>query len=220
MIRKSLAGLVRIGVIAALCAMASTLSFADTTIASNDASVSSTGVCLGGPNCGNSNLAVGFTAGGNFNVTSIGIWLDGHGDLYYSTTTDAYVSLTTAADQFTPGTVLGTWHVTNLPNNNAVGETTITGITGITLVAGQQYFLEASPGSGCVYTCNAWMDGSGASANTVTYVGEYGGTWSNFSGDNLAYEVDGTAVTAPEPSSMLLLFSGLAGLGGLIRRRR
>lgn len=42
----------------------------------------------------------------------------------------------------------------------------------------------------------------------------------NFVIDNVSYSDSLATTSAPEPSSMLLLFSGLAGLGGLIRRRR
>lgn len=119
-----------------------------------------------------------------------------------------------------PGSLLHSWTLTNLPAmTGPVGATgtlqasqSITGITGISLAGGTQYWLVALP-----IDANAFM---GWNFVTPTQIGPFayshdsGSTWlldtQHVPG---AFDVQGTplSTSVPEPSALALLIGGLAG---------
>jgi hypothetical protein len=115
-----------------------------------------------------------------------------------------------------PGTVLGSWVLNNVPSytNTAITPAqTITGITGIALTAGTAYWLEASAGD----ILAVWDPNNTGALDDVAYSYNQGSTWIVDSGEgNEAFAIFGTpesATPAPEPSSLSLLLLGLGVLG-------
>jgi hypothetical protein len=90
-----------------------------------------------------------FTSPGNFAVTQISVALD-----YNSGTDSATVSVLTADQNGAPGTVLGSWSVSGQVASGTSPPTTISGISGVALFAGQNYFLRVSPGDAS--TVDSW----------------------------------------------------------------
>jgi len=88
-------------------------------------------------------------------------------------------------------------------------------------VSGTNYFVVAQQSNQSTDE-SAWQENSTSDTGTITYnlIGSNTGPWSATGGLTLpAFEVDGTAAV-PEPSSVLLLASLLAGIATAGRRRR
>ena len=120
-----------------------------------------------------------------------------------------------------PGTELGSWNVTTSTHlGSCCGLVSQTGITGVTLTGGDQYWMVVGPQSLSDNSFNQWQwNTKGAVADQLGSLNG-GATWINDgNGTNLAFDVLGNSA-APEPGSLLLLGSGLLGIVGLAVRRK
>ncbi len=118
-----------------------------------------------------------------------------------------------------PGTVLGSWTVSSTELFGfCCNLVDITGISGINLIAGQQYFFVLNP---AVLTDDAWnLNSTGATGMTLDS-SDGGQTWhSSFTNTLGALAVYGTATSVPEPGSLFLLASGAVFVWRKMRWRR
>jgi hypothetical protein len=176
--------------------------------------------CVGGT-IGGQNSPVGwiiqaneFTAAISGNVSQIDVAVG-----FVTGTNGATVSLWTDSAGI-PTAMLGSWDLTNLPNFGsccAVG--TITGISGINLAAGTNYFLMVSAPDP---TWDAWNYNSTGDVGLVDYTFDGGQTWNQAPGSTrYAFDVlgGGGGGGVPEPASLIMFGSGLLAAAGTIRRR-
>jgi hypothetical protein len=124
------------------------------------------------------------------------------------------VSLMTAVGGL-PGSVLETWHVTNLPTFGAGGPPiTMDSVLHPFLEEGTQYFVVSSVPLG-ESTWAAWNWNIAGTIGPLAYR-QNGGAWSAFTDVQTALRAEGSPV--PEPSTLSLLSLGVVSL--LARRWR
>jgi hypothetical protein len=91
------------------------------------------------------------------------------------------------------------------------------GIPSISLPAGT-YWLQLA---NAVPTTTYWDESNGLSSAEIAFGGVDSGSWAYYGYGSETFQILGTpdSSVTPEPSSFLLLGSGLAGLAGLIKRK-
>ena len=181
--------------------------------------------CCGGWGVGNFgdiyDIAMPFTVpvGPAYSLTQIEIALS----LFGGGTNSALVRLLNDSGGL-PGGSIDSWGLGPLPGFGFPGlvstiqsSQTISGIAGITLSGGTQYWLAAFPGDPS--TQATWnLNTTGASGPFAVSTND-GSTWRSDNSTLGAFAVYGNPVSGvPEPSTMLLLGTGLAGL--FVCRRR
>lgn len=119
-----------------------------------------------------------------------------------------------------PGAELDSW---NLSTTSSTGTccslVSITGITGLSLTGGQEYFLVLSPLSLTDDSWNAWDKNNQGVDGLFLSSTNGGSTWTGGGTINLlgAFDVLGDPSTVPEPGSWLML---AAGIGMIAMRAR
>ncbi|MGH9432123.1 MAG: PEP-CTERM sorting domain-containing protein [Terriglobia bacterium] len=94
-------------------------------------------------------------------------------------------------------------------------------VSGVSLTAGQSYFMILAPTSVNDSSWNAWNWNAQGVNGLDLYSTDGGMSWnSNGTGNPLgAFDVLGGGTQTPEPGTLVLLGTGLLGLGGIVRRR-
>jgi PEP-CTERM motif len=152
-----------------------------------------------------------FTSSGNFDVSQIDLGL-----AFVSGTNSAVVSLWTESGGL-QDTELGSWNVSSLPDFGSTSNTvtSITGISGISLASGLNYFLQVDAGASD--TWDAWNWNTIGATGLVVY--DTGSGWaSNNNATLYAFDVVSASVV-PEPGTLALVGASVLGLAGLRRRR-
>ena len=116
------------------------------------------------------------------------------------------------------------WNLTTtVAAGKCCGLTSKTGITGVTLAGGQQYWMVLGPVNSNDGSFNLWMATTVGSAVTGEYSVDGGAAWNSngFSALPGAFDVIGKAeASTPEPQPLLLLPAGFAAILALRTRAR
>lgn len=122
-----------------------------------------------------------------------------------------------------PGTEI--WSQSNLMSSTEFGGccglVSLTGISGLDLTAGQSYFLVLGPENVSNNAYLAWNYNSTGATGLELYSLDGGQTWNSNGQQTLgAFDIlGGSSGTVPEPSSLLLLGTGLVGAFSTMRKK-
>ncbi len=179
--------------------------------------------CTGWTVSGTGSIGTSFTAANEFQVTTSGSvteidvaigFVAGFGNSFYVDIDSNNSGL--------PGSVLASF--TNLSSTTEFGDccglVSITGISGLTLTAGTNYWMVIGPTSSSDDTFDAW-NFSNSAMGLDLYSEDGGKTWtSNGTQPQGAFDIlGGPSGTTPEPGSLLLFGTGLVGVFSAFRRK-
>ncbi len=177
--------------------------------------------CSGWTVSGTGYIGTSFTAANEFQVALSGSVSEIDVGVGIVTGVNSFYVSVNADNAGQPGTQLAMF--SNLSSSttfgNCCGLVSITGISGLNLTAGTNYWMVIGPTDTTATTWEAWNF-----SNSATGVDEYstdgGKTWnSNGNQPQGAFQILGGSGTTPEPSTLLLFGTGLVGVFGAFRRK-
>jgi hypothetical protein len=162
---------------------------------------------LVGENVDSNPTAMGFISTSSADVSQIHITLN----LFQGSSAAPEVAVSLWTDVANaPGASLGSWDLSGLPSPLNPGIETISGISGVSLNAGQSYFLEVDALNGAAYGWN--LNDTGAAGDKFVAGTDHPDSTLG------AFDVIGSA--APEPAAWAMMLVGLFGGGAVLRTGR
>ncbi len=177
--------------------------------------------CSGWTVSGTGTVGTSFTAANEFTAMASGSISQIDIGIGYVAGVNSFYAALYTDNSGLPGTQLGRWDNLSSSQNfgGCCGLVTITGISGISLTAGESYFLVLGPENINDTSWLAWNFSNSATGLDL-YSTDGGQTWnSNGTQPQGAFDIIGGGATVPEPTSLLLLGSGLVGAFTTMRRK-
>jgi len=179
--------------------------------------------CTGWTISGTGTVGTSFTAANLFTALASGSVSQIDLGVGYVTGTNTFYASVWTDSGGLPGSQI--WRTDNLSSSQSFGGccglVTITGISGLTLTAGQQYFVILGPENLSDTTWEAWNLNSTGAMGLDLYSTNGGQNWTSNGQQSIgAFDIlGGTTNTVPEPSSLLLLGTGLVGAFSTLRKK-